>query len=121
MIFRKSGGALHPVKNSEKKQMEELIGKAEALGGSQNVSVTRITMQPQAVTREQYHKISSELYYVIKGGFHIKVNGTLFELEAGDSLLVAPGELQSIRNGDHRTVYLAVCVPAWEESDTVFL
>ena len=101
--------------------IHELIGLATD-DSSKIHSVAHITMAPGASSRKHYHPESEESFYILAGRARMHVDKEEAELKPGEVVLIPPGKGHKIVSiGDRDLEFLAVCVPAWIPSNTVWL
>ena len=68
---------------------------------SEQVAFTHRLMPPKTGGRGSYghrHKTQEEVYYVISGHVQFKLDDTVFEVDSGTAVRVAPGTARSIWN-----------------------
>lgn len=76
------------------------------------VSVARARLPAGGITR--WHRLDgvTERYLILEGSGCAEVGQTARQLQAGDVLLIPPGQRQRIHNsGDSDLVFLAICTP----------
>lgn len=87
-----------------------------------NHSLAQISIAPGAASQPHYHKICQESYYILTGQARISIDEQQVDLAPGQACLILPGQVhQIINDGDQILEFLAVCVPAWFPSDSVFI
>lgn len=59
--------------------------------GLEMASFTEVTPQDR-----HYHKVGTEIYIVLAGTMRIEVDGLVFALELGDTLVVSPGAVHQV-------------------------
>ncbi len=73
-----------------------------------------------AAFRAHYHEDMEETFVMISGTCTMDVDGKTFALEAGDTLVVAPREVHSMRNtGSSQVEYLVIGVSLGLGGETV--
>lgn len=59
---------------------------------------------------------------MLSGSALLQVDGQEIQLQPGQSVLITPGEVHQISNpGEESASFLAVCVPAWFQEDSVYV
>ncbi|MCG3196880.1 MAG: cupin domain-containing protein [Candidatus Omnitrophica bacterium] len=68
-------------------------------------------------SREHYHKVLEEVYFVLKGEGAIWLDGERLPLSEGDAVVVRPG----VRHHSEGEIeVLIICSPPYEDSDVYF-
>jgi mannose-6-phosphate isomerase-like protein (cupin superfamily) len=99
----------------------EMIGRAGG-GRSERHSVAHVVMPPGRFARRHYHPAAEESYHVLQGTGWVELGDDVRSLSAGESLLIPEGVPHKIANGsDEDLVFIVVCVPAWDVSNSVWL
>ena len=124
----------HPILNPAGESVYELIGNSTQISPAvspettienpqqPNHSLAQITIAPGAASQPHYHKICHESYYVLSGQAIMIIDKQEFTLDPGLACLILPGQVHQIRNDSSQVLeFLAVCVPAWFPSDSVYL
>jgi mannose-6-phosphate isomerase-like protein (cupin superfamily) len=120
-ITRKSN-VLKPSVNTTSEQIYELIGRPDALGTSKLHSFGHVVIPPSCSSRLHYHPIAEETYYILKGQARMVIDEKEYALSPGDVVLIMPPEKHQIFSiGDTDLEFIAVCAPAWEATNSVFL
>lgn len=87
-----------------------------------NHSLAQIRIAPGAASKPHYHKICQESYYILSGQAKMTIDDQELELTPGQACLILPGQIHQICNkGNQILEFLAVCVPAWYASDSVYI
>ena len=69
-----------------------------------------------------YHPHAEETYYILKGSGKMIVDDKEFLVKPGDTIFIAPPERHLIfANGNEDLEFAAICAPAWEPTNSVFL
>ena len=80
--------------------------------GSETVAVHYLELEPGEEFAEHLHQESVDVITLIQGRGEIVSDGTVYEVEAGQSILVPPGTLHSARNtGDETFISIDVLAP----------
>ena len=116
----KNARQVTPLETEGGEIIHELIGRAA--GGSEAHSLARIALPPGGASRPHYHPVAEESYYILSGEATFTMEGETTSLREGDSVLIPPGQTHQIRNeGDEPVVFLAICIPAWEPDNSVYV
>ena len=68
-------------------------------------------------SREHYHKVLEEVYFVLKGEGVMVLNGERFPIAEGDAVVVRPG----VRHHSEGEIeVLIICCPPFEDGDCYF-
>lgn len=91
------------------------------IAGGQH-SVAYAIIPPRAATRKHYHPIAEETYYILSGMGRLVIDGQMCHVRSGDTVLIEPNERHQIwAEGDENLVFVVVCAPPWESSNSVFV
>jgi mannose-6-phosphate isomerase-like protein (cupin superfamily) len=72
----------------------------KALGGSEQIGVSRFRYAPNtAAPYGHHHDVQEEVYVVVSGSGQMKVGDEVFDLEAWDVVRVAPQAIRAIHAG----------------------
>ena len=100
----------------------EMLGAPEAIGGARHHSFSHVVIPAGCSSRPHYHPVAEETYYILAGEGRMLVDGRELILRPGDALLILPPEVHQIFNDTDRDLeFIAVCAPAWEPSNSVYL
>ena len=111
-----------PFENSLGENVYEMLGAPEAIGGAKHHSFSHVVIPPRCSSRPHYHPVAEETYYILKGEGRMMVDGREMRLVPGDALLILPPEVHQIFNDtDTDLEFIAVCAPAWEPKNSVYL
>jgi mannose-6-phosphate isomerase-like protein (cupin superfamily) len=90
--------------------------------GNRAQSLAEAIVFPGQETLLHKHLTSEELYHVISGHGLMTLDRERFEVEAGDTVLIAPRAAHCIANiGAEPLRILCCCSPAYSDEDTVIL
>jgi mannose-6-phosphate isomerase-like protein (cupin superfamily) len=90
--------------------------------GAASQSLAEAVVPPGGETIEHLHRRSEEIYRFVSGRGRIRVGTTEAEVQAGDSVLIAPGTPHKLWNaGDEPLVLLCCCAPPYSDEDTQLL
>jgi mannose-6-phosphate isomerase-like protein (cupin superfamily) len=119
-VFSKSTTPTKIVTDSGE-MIDELVGRTL---GARTVrhSVAHVTIPHGKSAFRHYHPESEESYYIIQGTAWMEINGEARELFPGDAVLIPARSVHKITNrNEEDLVFVVVCVPAWEPTNTVWL
>lgn len=98
-------------------EIRELLHPAEH--GNRNQSLAEAIVQPGCRTLLHRHHASEELYHVTAGSGVMTLGAARFVVEAGDTVLIAPGTPHCIEAGGAGPLrILCCCSPAYAHDDT---
>jgi mannose-6-phosphate isomerase-like protein (cupin superfamily) len=84
-------------------------------------SLAEATLEPDQATERHYHRVSEEIYFVLKGSGDLEVDGEHSRVTVGDAVLIPPGVWHSLHNnGTSELCILCCCSPAYGHEDTYF-
>jgi len=84
-----------------------------------NVNLTIVVVNPKKEAEEHYHKMTEELYYVIKGKGYVKIGQDTYTLKEGDAIYIPPGKPHKLINkSDLPLEVLVVNSPPYSPDDT---
>jgi mannose-6-phosphate isomerase-like protein (cupin superfamily) len=85
-------------------------------------SVAYVVIPPGKASLLHYHPEAEESYYVLKGRARIILGEEQETIIEGESVLIPSRKPHKIINaGAENLEFIAVCVPAWEPANSVFL
>ncbi|HSJ52924.1 MAG TPA: cupin domain-containing protein [Anaerolineae bacterium] len=85
-------------------------------------SVAEIRHPVGTASREHYHGVAEEVYYVLEGEGEVRVDGQSQAIGPGDVVAISPGQRHKVaQRGDKDLVLLVTCVPAYSPAEVVFL
>jgi mannose-6-phosphate isomerase-like protein (cupin superfamily) len=85
-----------------------------------NQSLAEARLPAGSSTREHYHRLSEEIYYITRGAGRIRIDGEVRDIKPGDAVAISPGSKHKLWNtGDETMSLLCCCAPAYEDGDTV--
>lgn len=101
-------------------QIRELMHPARHAAARQ--SLAEAIVQPGQKTALHRHRSSEEIYHVTQGHGRMTLGDEVFEVEAGDTVCIAPGTAHRIQNlGNAPLRILCACSPAYADEDTDLL
>ena len=84
-----------------------------------NQSLAEARLAPGAATTPHHHKVTEEIYYILRGTADMTLGTETRPVGPGDAIAIPPGMRHTIRNtGVEELVFLCTCAPAYEHSDT---
>lgn len=99
----------------------ELIGP-NAGDPAKRHSLAYVEILPGKSSLLHYHPDAEESYYILEGQAEIIIDDEQETIEAGESVLIpSPKKHKIINNGNEPLKFIAVCVPAWEPTNSIFL
>ena len=99
-------------------EIRELL--AHRNSGIRNQSLAEARLPARGSTREHYHPLAEEIYYITHGRGRIRIEGETREVGIGDAIAILPGQKHKIWNlGTEPLRLLCCCAPGYEHADTV--
>jgi mannose-6-phosphate isomerase-like protein (cupin superfamily) len=84
-------------------------------------SLAEATLEPAQATERHYHRVTEEIYFVLKGSGRMEVDGETRTVRRGDAVLIPPGAWHTIENnGSSELRILCCCSPPYSHDDTFF-
>jgi mannose-6-phosphate isomerase-like protein (cupin superfamily) len=84
-------------------------------------SLAEATLEPDQATERHYHRVSEEIYFVLKGSGQMEVDGDTRTIRPGDAVLIPPGAWHTLdNNGSSELRILCCCSPPYSHDDTFF-
>ena len=84
-------------------------------------SLAEATLEPDQATERHYHRLSEEIYFVVKGSGDMEVEGEHKRIAVGEAVLIPAGAWHSLHNnGTSELRILCCCVPPYSDEDTFF-
>ena len=88
----------------------------------QKQSLAEATIPIGGATKEHYHPITEEIYYITRGQGLMKIESEQRPVVVGDAIAIPPGQKHKIWNtGDQPLVLLCCCAPCYEHTDTIII
>lgn len=101
--------------------IRELIGRATEKPHDGH-SLAHITLPPGKSSLLHYHPQAEESFYILEGHARMRLGDDEVILGPGQAVLVPPPVAHKIINiGETDLKFLAVCIPAWEATNSVWL
>lgn len=99
----------------------ELIGR-DAEGSTERHSVAHVVLPPGKSSLPHYHPEAEESYYILAGLGEMEMGEETSRVKPGDLILIKPTQIHKITSvGEEDLEFLAICVPAWEPDNSVFI
>ena len=90
-----------------------------AVHGNRNQSLAEAVLEPGAASHPHRHAVAEEIYHFTRGAGRMSLAGVEFDVQAGDTVLIEPGQVHWVRNtGSEPMVILCCCSPAYAHEDT---
>lgn len=119
MSLRKNS-EIEPIQGNEGTSIKQFFHPHNTLQGI-GYSLAQFTLEPGKKSKLHQMK-SSEIYYILEGKAHLRVDDDHIELEKDDSVYVPPNAKQNIENiGDENLRFLCIVEPAWKAQDETIL
>jgi mannose-6-phosphate isomerase-like protein (cupin superfamily) len=84
-------------------------------------SLAEATLEVEQATERHYHRVSEEIYFVLKGQGRMEVDGETTHVRPGDAVLIPPGAWHTLENnGTSELRILCCCAPPYSHDDTFF-
>jgi len=84
-------------------------------------SLAEATLEPDQATERHYHRLSEEIYFVLKGAGDMEVDGEHRRIAVGDAVLIPAGAWHTLHNnGTSELRILCCCAPPYSHDDTYF-
>jgi mannose-6-phosphate isomerase-like protein (cupin superfamily) len=84
-------------------------------------SLAEATLEVEQATERHYHRVTEEIYFVVKGQGRMELDGETTYMKPGDAVLIPPGAWHQLENnGTSELRILCMCAPAYSHDDTFF-
>jgi mannose-6-phosphate isomerase-like protein (cupin superfamily) len=84
-------------------------------------SLAEATLEVEQATGRHYHRLSEEIYFVLKGQGRMEVDGDVTQVRPGDAVLIPAGAWHQLENnGTSELRILCCCAPPYSHDDTFF-
>ncbi|ABE51948.1 cupin domain-containing protein [Methanococcoides burtonii] len=91
-------------------------------GGSEKQSVAEAIVPMGSSTLAHRHPVAEEIYHITTGSGRMTLDSDVFEVNAGDTVLINSGVSHKIENtGSEDLKILCCCSPAYSHKDTELL
>jgi mannose-6-phosphate isomerase-like protein (cupin superfamily) len=84
-------------------------------------SLAEATLEVEQATERHYHRVTEEIYFVLKGQGRMEVDGDVAHVRPGDAVLIPAGAWHQLENnGTSELRILCCCAPPYSHDDTFF-
>ena len=84
-------------------------------------SLAEATLEVEQATERHYHRVTEEIYFVLKGQGKLEIDGETSQMRPGDAALIPPGAWHTLENnGTSELRILCCCAPPYSHGDTFF-
>jgi mannose-6-phosphate isomerase-like protein (cupin superfamily) len=84
-------------------------------------SLAEATLEVEQATERHFHRLTEEIYFVLKGQGRMEVDGETTHMRPGDAVLIPAGAWHQLENnGTSELRILCCCAPAYSHDDTFF-
>ena len=84
-------------------------------------SLAEATLEPDQATQRHQHRVTEEIYFVLKGSGRMEVDGATHIVRPGDAILIPAGAWHWLENnGTSELRILCCCAPPYSDDDTYF-
>lgn len=100
------------------KQFEDIrYGRLREALMTKEIGVAFVDVYPNAASPDHYHLRTAELYYMLSGQGEIKIDGQIHSLKLGDTVLIPPGVVHSIRADAKGLSFACLTTPPYDYDD----
>ena len=111
---------LTPFITKDGSEIRELLAHRNSAIRNQSLAEARVA--PGGRTAPHYHKVTEEIYYILRGIGDITIGDQTRRATPGDAIAIPPGEVHTIANtGSEPLVFLCCCAPCYEHEDTFLI
>jgi mannose-6-phosphate isomerase-like protein (cupin superfamily) len=84
-------------------------------------SLAEATLEVEQATERHYHRLTEEIYFVLKGQGKMEIDGETSHVRPGDAVLIPAGAWHQLENnGTSELRILCCCAPPYSHEDTFF-
>jgi mannose-6-phosphate isomerase-like protein (cupin superfamily) len=84
-------------------------------------SLAEATLEVEQAIERHYHRLTEEIYFVLKGQGRMEVDGDVTQVRPGDAVLIPAGAWHQLENnGTSELRILCCCAPPYSHDDTFF-
>ena len=84
-------------------------------------SLAEATLEVEQATERHYHRLTEEIYFVLKGQGRMEVDDEVTFVRPGDAVLIPAGAWHQLENnGMSELRILCCCAPPYSHDDTFF-
>jgi mannose-6-phosphate isomerase-like protein (cupin superfamily) len=110
-----------PIESNHGEMIYELIGRGGG-GTSERLSIAHVVIPSGKSSRLHSHPDAEESYYMMSGQAMFVLDGESTIIGPGQTVLIPPDKSHQITNiGSEDVEFLAICVPAWEPANSIYL
>ena len=109
---------VEPFVTKDGSEIRELLAHRNSCIEKQSLAEARLPIGAQ--TTAHYHKQTEEIYFLTEGRARMRIGDEIRDVRRGDSIAIPAGQIHQITNiGDVELRFLCMCVPPYEDEDTV--
>jgi mannose-6-phosphate isomerase-like protein (cupin superfamily) len=99
----------------------ELIGRAVGQP-TESHSLAHVKIPPGKASLPHHHPLAEESYYILAGRGRMVLGDEETVVVPGQAVVIPPTQMHQVFNiGDTDLELLAICVPAWEPTNSVYM
>ncbi len=111
---------VEPFITKDGSQIRELLAHRNSCIRQQSLAVA--LLPPGGRTTPHYHRRTEEIYFILQGTGHMRIDQQSRPVGPGDAIAIPPGAVHTITNtGQGPLEFLCCCTPAYEHEDTVLV
>lgn len=85
-------------------------------------SIAFVVLPPGKSSLLHFHPEAEESYYILSGSARMAIGDEATQVQAGQAILIPSNQPHQITNiGSINLEFLAICVPAWEPNNSVYI
>jgi mannose-6-phosphate isomerase-like protein (cupin superfamily) len=112
--------AAPPFTTKDGSEIRELLAHRNSAIRNQSLAEARVA--PGGRTTAHYHKVTEEIYYILRGSGEMTIGDQSRRVAPGDAIAIPPGEVHTIANpGSEPLVFLCCCAPCYDHEDTFLI
>ena len=120
MIVKSEYNKIKPYTTKDSSLIRELMHPN--VHGNANLSLAEAIVPVGSTTFLHKHHQSEEIYHILEGSGLMTIRDKKFEVRAGDTIYIPPGEPHQIQNsGQIPLRFLCCCSPPYSHDDTELL
>jgi mannose-6-phosphate isomerase-like protein (cupin superfamily) len=109
-----------PFITQDRSEIRSILDRTNSTAANQ--SLAEATVPSGAETEEHHHRLTEEIYYVLRGRGLVIVGSDRRVVGPDDGILIPPGTRHRIRNiGQEPLVFLCCCSPPYSHDDTILV
>ena len=99
-------------------EIRELLAHRNSVIRNQSLAEARLPVG--GATKEHYHPLCEEIYYITHGTGRMRIEGELRDVKPGDAIGIPPGKTHKLWNTGSGVLHLlCCCAPCYEHTDTI--